>query len=1335
MLLLCTTFEASAQITPHWIFTAQDRIDSRATIGTDGTIYLSSRDGHLYAINADGSERWRFEANDRISESPAIGADGTVYVNAWDENLYALNPNGSLRWMFRTHNSIFSSVIAGTDGTVYTGASGDDEHLYALNPDGSERWRFATKGGAVPLAVGDDGTVYVSGDTLYALNPDGSVRWRSDTINSLAGLIIGADGTLYVSSGNLYALNPDGSVRWRFVTDSGASTPAVGSDGTVYVSSSTLLYAVDSAGIERWRFRAPQAITSPTVAADGTIYAGADDKYLYAIDALGVLRWRFRTSAPDSSSFASLPAIGADGTVYVGSSDGRFYALPAAPEGIERWRFTTGIAIYSSPAIGADGTVYIGSFDQHLYALNPDGSERWRFLTNGVVSFSAPAVGADGTVYAGSDDLYAINANGSLRWRFRTDGEVDSTPAVGADSTIYVGSGEQLYAINADGSERWRFDTGEAIISSPALGADGAIYLGSSNGILYAINADGSERWRFRGENADAILSNGFFSPVIGKDGTIYVGYSGLADYLYAFNADGSERWRFTSSTFSIFGSSPSIAADGTLYIMSNDDQLYAVSPEGGVRWRFPIEPAPGISAEPTVGADGTIYAGSDDGALYAVNADGSERWRFQTDLRIRAATAVGTDGTLYIGSTDGTLFAVLGPYPTTRPWAMAGHDRRRTRRSRTGAPRLSATATASSVPPTWVWETSLEDGTGLFRYAINNDNLSRYGIETLNTVVTLSPPFEEGAHTLTVQECLQATDRCQQWSAANSVSINIDTRAPLTSITTVDFGDEVRIGLGCVDRPDSGSGCSSTFYSLDNNTFLRYAEPVTIDAEAEFYFYSVDRFGNTEAVKTRAGAFTSLSLTSSRPTLLQNDTLDITGKLTRRPDNGQDLSALPLQLVVVTPSGEIRFAPLETSSSAGQFKITDLGGFTEKGVYTLQARFNGTSQLSPSDSAPQTILVGSSAGYAIVVQGKLDDDPAESSAHLKTTDRVVSALRQRGFVDDNIRYFRHGAALAADRPTRANIEEAITRWAPECINSVAAPLFIVMVDHGGNQRFYLDGTLADPVIVSDDHLHAWLSKLEDQIADNPAALAEPRVVIIGTCFSGSFIPTLSKPGRILITSSAADEESFKGPLESDNVRVGEYFLEVLFQELQNARTLRQAFLTATAQTEQWTRLDGAGAGDTFGLFDNALQHPQLDDNGDRVGSNDLSATGDGQRVAQLRLGVGVTNAFDELIVRVHDPVYLDARQNSAELDTKITVEVIDNNQVDNLAALIRKPSARQTNPERPRNTQLISQFDDEQTRFLFTPRDDTHTWASVEPLDALFSEPGSYEIFILPKI
>jgi len=145
--------------------------------------------------------------------------------------------------------------------------------------------------------------------------------------------------------------------------------------------------------------------------------------------------------------------------------------------------------IVSSPAISSDGTIYVGSRDNKLYAINPDGTKKWEFTSEGWVD-SSPAIGPDGTIYVGSRDhyLYAINPNGTLKWKFKTGGYVYSSPAIGTDGVIYVGSNDgKVYAVNPDGTKQWEFTTGARVVSSPSIGPDGIVYVGSHDGKLYAI--------------------------------------------------------------------------------------------------------------------------------------------------------------------------------------------------------------------------------------------------------------------------------------------------------------------------------------------------------------------------------------------------------------------------------------------------------------------------------------------------------------------------------------------------------------------------------------------------------------------------------------------------------------------------------------------------------------------------------------------------------------------------------------------------------------------------------------------------------------------------------
>jgi len=114
-----------------WAFETGGGVVSSPAIGADGTIYLGSNDGSLYAINPDGTLKWTFPTKGAVHSRPAIGPDGTIYVGSWDHYLYAINQDGSLKWAFSAKGEVLSSPTVGPDGTIYVASW--DHYLYAIN--------------------------------------------------------------------------------------------------------------------------------------------------------------------------------------------------------------------------------------------------------------------------------------------------------------------------------------------------------------------------------------------------------------------------------------------------------------------------------------------------------------------------------------------------------------------------------------------------------------------------------------------------------------------------------------------------------------------------------------------------------------------------------------------------------------------------------------------------------------------------------------------------------------------------------------------------------------------------------------------------------------------------------------------------------------------------------------------------------------------------------------------------------------------------------------------------------------------------------------------------
>ena len=118
----------------------------------------------------------------------------------------------------------------------------------------------------------------------------------------------------------------------------------------------------------------------------------------------------------------------------------------------------------------------------------------------------------------------------------------------------------------------------------------------------------------------------------------------------------------------------------------------------------------------------------------------------------------------------------------------------------------------------------------------------------------------------------------------------------------------------------------------------------------------------------------------------------------------------------------------------------------------------------------------------------------------------------------------------------------------------------------------------------------------------------------------------LSKEGRIIVTSAAEDEESYKGANEPDGIRSGEFFLEEFSEELSRGYTLKESFRNATDKTEEYTLSNTSSVNTYNKYFDGSVQHPLLDDSNDGVGTNEVTdESEDGKLAANIIFGSGET--------------------------------------------------------------------------------------------------------------
>ncbi len=328
-------FNATRIMDLAWSIPTQGYVESSPAIAADGTAYIGSADGKVYAITQNGTIRWTYDAGSPIDSSPSIAPDRSILTGCADGRVLCLRPSGELAWSYQTNGPVHACALV-VDQRAYI--SSTDGGLYALDlATGQRVWRYAT-GGAIRSSAATDGngSIYVaSGDGyIYALNTSGTLRWRYHTGSAVdASPAIAADGTVYVGSGDgyMYALRADGTMKWRFQTNTLVdSSAAIGPDGTVYFGGGYdggdgRLFALKPDGTKIWRLDLPGGgvVSSPAIDPSGMIYVGACDSKLYAINPDGSVRWAF----PTGSSVVSSPALGADSSIVFGSYDGSVYCL------------------------------------------------------------------------------------------------------------------------------------------------------------------------------------------------------------------------------------------------------------------------------------------------------------------------------------------------------------------------------------------------------------------------------------------------------------------------------------------------------------------------------------------------------------------------------------------------------------------------------------------------------------------------------------------------------------------------------------------------------------------------------------------------------------------------------------------------------------------------------------------------------------------------------------------------------------------------------------------------------------------------------------------------
>jgi hypothetical protein len=144
---------------------------------------------------------------------------------------------------------------------------------------------------------------------------------------------------------------------------------------------------------------------------------------------------------------------------------------------------------------------------------------------------------------------------------------------------------------------------------------------------------------------------------------------------------------------------------------------------------------------------------------------------------------------------------------------------------------------------------------------------------------------------------------------------------------------------------------------------------------------------------------------------------------------------------------------------------------------------------------------------------------------------------------------------------SKTSIELALRRIGAQ-MNRDNDVLFMYLTSHGLRDQFELEHAPLDLAQLDPQ----WLRQTLD------ASGIRWRVIVISSCFSGSFVPALQNENTLVITASAADRESFGCSNEADYT----YFGRAFFDEAMREQTsIQAAFQQARETVGRWEAAQG----------------------------------------------------------------------------------------------------------------------------------------------------------------
>ncbi|MBF0451649.1 MAG: hypothetical protein HQK75_13160, partial [Candidatus Magnetomorum sp.] len=470
--------------------------------------------------------------------------------------------------------------------------------------------------------------------------------------------------------------------------------------------------------------------------------------------------------------------------------------------------------------------------------------------------------------------------------------------------------------------------------------------------------------------------------------------------------------------------------------------------------------------------------------------------------------------------------------------------------------------------------------------------------------------------------------DYLGNWSEAYTDTIGLDRSPPQVAIKCPEYANSEEIIINWSADDFSGCGVKGATLSFQINdggygqlSINNESKPIkfqsmTNDGKYTFKLSSEDYLGHTSETKEYVTIYDTeapISKIESVPAFVNDLTKTFTVTYSSE-DNLSGLESVELWVKkepvdsVYTQEEYVRIDQDGTAVSNGKFQFTT----TTEGkyyFYTIATDKAGNRENPPENFDKTTLYTSKIPGYAILAIGATNDQEGHKN-YSQTAKQVYAHLVNNNFTlgsgiddyHDNVKFFNPGDQEEIDGQDsikdnyKNDLKKSIETWAFEKMKYIKAPLYIILIGHGNKDRFFLSkgNYLSSKITIEEpsDGLHEWLETLEGKMMENH--IDQDIIIILGSCYSGSFIDDLSKPGRIIITSTSEEEQSYRGHIDSTGVRNGEFFISALFTELARGYNLSKSFSIAAQMTHNHTY-------DSYWIneppyYDSVRQHPLLDD-------------------------------------------------------------------------------------------------------------------------------------------